>query len=272
VTYLDAILEWHRDRVKHDDRPLGHLMDQARAMPPTRRFESALRYASRESGGIAVIAEIKRRSPSKGEIGPGLVAGTLARAYQSGGAACLSILTDARHFGGSTADLKEARAATGLPVLRKDFTVGAADVADARLMGADAVLLIVAALAQSELADFVAISRELAIDALVECHDQTEVERALAAGATMIGINQRDLITFQVDTARAEKLAAALPGHVLKVAESGVDGPEACRRLAAAGFAAVLVGEHLVRAADPAAAVRSLAGRRGAELSGKDTV
>ena len=152
----------------------------------------------------------------------------------------------------------EAGAATSLPVLRKDFTVWEGDVADARLMGADAVLLIVAALEQVQLVELVAVSHELRIDPLVECHDEAEVERALTAGATMIGVNQRDLSTFKVDPARAEKLAAVLPDHVVKVAESGIDGPESCRRLAAAGFSAILVGEHLVTAPDPVAALRSL--------------
>ena len=227
-------------------------------MPPARPFEGALRAAAGRGGGVAVIAEIKRRSPSRGELLPDLVAGPLAAAYERGGAAALSVLTDGVHFGGSSTDLMEASAATALPVLRKDFTVWEGDVADARLMGADAVLLIVAALEQANLVELVAVSHELRIDPLVECHDEAEVERALAAGATMIGVNQRDLSTFKVDGARAEKLAAALPDHVVKVAESGIDGAGACRRLAAAGFSAVLVGEHLVTSADPVAALRSL--------------
>jgi len=260
VTYLDAILAWHRNRAEHDDRSLDDLLERAGAMAPARGFESRLRAAAAQGGHVAVIAEVKRRSPSKGDLLPGLDAADLARAYQCGGAACLSVLTDGPHFGGSPADLAAARAATSLPVLRKDFTVWAGDVADARLMGADAVLLIVAALDQPRLVELVTLSAELAIDALVECHDEVEAERALAAGATLIGVNQRDLVTFQVDQARAEKLAAVLPDHVVKVAESGIDGPAACTRLAEAGFAAVLVGEHLVVSGDPEAAVRSLVG------------
>lgn len=261
MRYLDSILAWHRARAEADDRPLGALLERAQAMPPPRGFEQAVRRpASELPGSVAVIAEIKRRSPSRGDLFPDLVAGSLARSYESGGACALSVLTDAEHFGGSAVDLMEARGATSLPVLRKDFTVAEADVADARIMGADAVLLIVAALDQDELVGLLSLSRELGIDALVECHDEAEVERSLAAGATMIGVNQRDLTTFQVDTGRAEKLAAALPGNVVKVAESGIDGPGSCRRLAAAGFGAVLVGEHLVTSGDPAAAVRSLAG------------
>ncbi|MEJ7765884.1 MAG: indole-3-glycerol phosphate synthase TrpC [Acidimicrobiales bacterium] len=260
TTYLDSILEWHRERAKNDDRPVEALLERAREVPAARAFEAALRGAAGGAGAVAVIAEIKRRSPSKGQLAPQLQAVDLARAYEAGGASCLSILTDGVHFGGSPLDLIEARAATSVPVLRKDFTVCECDVADARLMGADAVLLIVAALEQAQLVDLLALAGELGIDALVECHDEAEVERAVDAGATMIGVNQRDLTTFEVDTARAERLARLLPDSVVKVAESGVDGPEACRRLAAAGFSAVLVGEHLVRSADPAAAVRSLTG------------
>ena len=260
MTYLDAILVWHRERVSRDERPIEALLEQARAMAPARPFESALRAASGAGPGLAVIAEIKRRSPSKGPLAPDLVAASLAQAYERGGAACLSVLTDSNYFGGSPADLQEARTATSLPALRKDFTIGVGDVADARLMGADAVLLIVAALIQPLLVDLVAAARELGLDPLVECHDEDEVERALSAGATLVGVNQRDLTTFGVDLARAERLAKLLPDDVVKVAESGVDGPDTCRRLADAGFTAVLVGEHLVRSDDPAAAVRSLMG------------
>lgn len=259
MTYLDAILAWHRDRARADERPLETLLAQAAAMPKARGFTDALRRASTD-GRIAVIAEVKRRSPSKGPLALDVVAGVLAQTYEAGGAAALSVLTDAVHFGGSALDLQDARLATTLPVLRKDFTVSARDVADARIMGADAVLLIVAAIDQAELIDLVVLSRDLGLDALVECHDQPEVERALSAGATLVGINQRDLITFAVDTERAERLAAFLPNDVVKVAESGIDGPASTRRLVAAGFAAVLVGEHLVTAADPAAAVASLVG------------
>jgi len=227
-------------------------------MPAARGFEATLRTAASSAAGVAVIAEVKRRSPSKGQLAPDLAAVPLARAYERGGAACLSILTDGVHFGGSPIDLIEARAATSLPVLRKDFTVWGGDVADARMMGADAVLLIVAALEQAHLVDLVAVASELGIDALVECHDEAEAERALEADATMVGVNQRDLTTFEVDTARAERVAKMLPDTVVKVAESGIDGPDACRRLAAAGFSAVLVGEHLVRSEDPAADLRSL--------------
>ena len=186
ATYLDSILDWHRERAEGDTRNVEALLERAREMPPSRSFETTLRAASSRGIGVAVIAEIKRRSPSRGELVADLVAADMAQAYERGGAACLSVLTDGAHFGGSAMDLMEARAATSAPVLRKDFTVD------------------------------------------------------------------------EVDAGRAERLAKVLPDSVLKVAESGIDGPAACRRLADAGFAAVLVGEHLVRSDDPAGSLRSL--------------
>jgi indole-3-glycerol phosphate synthase len=205
-----------------------------------------------------VIAEVKRRSPSKGGIAPDLDPAALARAYERGGAACLSVLTDVEFFGGSPEDLAAARAAVRVPVLRKDFTVSAHDVVDARLMGADAVLLIAAALDASELRDLHALARELGLDALVEVHDEPEVDAALAVDASLIGVNQRDLVTFEVDTARAVRLASRLPDGVVRVAESGITGPEDGAHLAEAGYHAVLVGESLVRSSDPVEAVRLL--------------
>lgn len=207
-----------------------------------------------------MIAEIKRRSPSKGDLAPDLVPDVLAKAYAEGGATCLSVLTDLEFFGGSPDDLALARAATEVPVLRKDFTIGAADICDARLMGADAVLLIVAALSPPLLSELLALATGLDLDALVEVHDEAEVDAALAAGATTIGVNQRDLATFAVDTGRAERVVAAIPTGVVRVAESGIAGPSDARRLADAGYDAVLVGESLVRAGDPARAVAALRG------------
>jgi indole-3-glycerol phosphate synthase len=255
ATYLDAILAVHRARAAADERVLERVVDQARRAAPVRDFTTALR---RTDGGVAVIAEIKRRSPSKGLLAPDLVPGVLAKQYDAGGAAALSVLTDEEHFGGSPADLVEARSAVDLPVLRKDFTVSAMDVADARFMGADAVLLIVAALDDAELRDLHALAVELGLTAVVEAHDEAEVERALAAGANVVGVNQRDLVTFDVDTDRAVRVAAAIPAGVVKVAESGIRDAADAARLAGAGYDAVLVGEHLVTSADPARAVREL--------------
>lgn len=254
ATYLDRILAAHRAAAAGDRRDLDVLFAEAAGLAPGRGFEAALR----RSESVAVISEIKRRSPSKGDLAPGLVPAALARDYERGGAAALSVLTDTEFFGGSVADLQEARAAVGLPVLRKDFTVGPADVLDARIMGADAVLLIAAALSRAELQELVALAARVGIDALVEVHDEAEAEAALEAGATMIGVNQRDLYSFEVDTDRARRVAASLPDRVTRIAESGIRDGEDVRKLADAGFAAVLVGETLVRSADPAAAVSGL--------------
>src|SRR5436190_14954813 len=204
-TYLDAILTAHRERAPADTRPIEPLLDAARACPASRPFAGAL------AGDFSVIAEVKRRSPSKGTIAPDLDPARLAAAYDAGGAACLSVLTDEEFFGGSAADLTAARAAVAIPVLRKDFTVSAVDVCDARIMGADAILLIVAALDSVELHDLSALAAELGIDALVEVHDEAELERATAIGARLVGVNQRDLVTFSVDTARAVRLAPLMP-------------------------------------------------------------
>ncbi len=168
------------------------------------------------------------------------------------------MLTDVEYFGGSAEDLAIARAAVSLPVLRKDFTVSANDVVDARLMGADCVLLIVAALDDFELLDFHQLAVEIGLDVLVETHDEYEVDRALSVGATLIGVNQRDLVTFEVDTERAVRVGAVLPDTVIRVAESGVTGPADAGVLHTAGYDAVLVGETLVRSDDPAEAVRQL--------------
>jgi indole-3-glycerol phosphate synthase len=254
-TYLDRIVAAHRAAAADDARPLEGLVGAARSQPPTRDFAGALRA---ESGTLAVIAEVKRRSPSKGDLNPGLDPAQVARAYAAGGASCLSVLTDVDYFGGSPADLRAARAAVDLPVLRKDFTVSAHDVCDTRLMGADAVLLIVAALDDAELADFHALAGELQLSALVEVHDEAELDRALAVGATLVGVNQRDLVTFQVDPERAVRVGKAIPREAVSVAESGIGGPADAAPLREAGFDAVLVGESLVTSGDPTAAVAAL--------------
>jgi indole-3-glycerol phosphate synthase len=225
-------------------------------MAAARGFGAAIARGS--SSTVAVIAEVKRRSPSKGDLAADLDPAALARDYAAGGASCLSVLTDDDHFGGSVADLQAARAAVALPVIRKDFTVAPRDVVDARLMGADCVLLIAAALDDAELADLHGLAVELGIDALVEVHDEGEIDRAMAVGATIVGVNQRDLVTFQVDTARAVRVGPMLPPGVVRVAESGITGPDDVVPLAAAGYHAVLVGEHLVRSGDPAKAVAGL--------------
>ena len=254
ATYLDAILLAHRSGAADDRRDESELRGAAAAVPPARGFADALR----RTDGLGVIAEVKRRSPSKGDLFADLDPARLAAEYESGGATCLSVLTDEVHFGGSPADLDGARGAVGLPVLRKDFTVSVHDVLDARIMGADCVLLIAAALDDDELATFHAAATEVGLDALVEVHDEAELDRALAVGATLVGVNQRDLVTFEVDHERAVRMAAAFPDGVVSVAESGVRGPDDAAALAEAGYDAVLVGESLVTSGDPAAAVAAL--------------
>ena len=227
------------------------------SVAPARGFRAAIETIA-ASGDIAVISEIKRRSPSKGDLAPGLDAAELAQQYERGGAACLSVLTDVDFFGGSIDDLVAARAACTLPVLRKDFTVSARDVCDARIMGADCVLLIAAALDQAELESFLKLAHAIGFDALVEIHDEAELDRAVAAGADLIGVNQRDLVTFAVDTDRAVRMAPQMPAGVVRVAESGITGPADAALLAAAGYHAVLVGEHLVTSGDPEGGVAAL--------------
>ena len=256
-TYLADILASHRARAEADGRDLGELVERAARTPARRDFAAALR-----GDGLACIAEIKRRSPSQGELDPTLQPELVAKEYVAGGAACLSVLTDAEFFGGSPADLAAASQASGLPVLRKDFTVGEADVADARLMGADAVLLIVAALDDDELAACTALAERLGLAALVEVHDGDELGRALAAGSRLVGVNQRDLRTFEVDHERACSLAGRIPADVVAVAESGIRDAADARRLAEAGFDAILVGETLVRSGDRTAQLRELVGHR----------
>jgi indole-3-glycerol phosphate synthase len=210
---------------------------------------------------LAVIAEIKRRSPSKGDLAPDLDAGAIASEYERGGAACLSVLTDRPFFGGSVSDLQDARAAaSSTPVLRKDFTIDPDQVYETRGIGADAVLLIVAAIPDDSLLhDLRTLAVELRLDVLVEAHDEAELDRALASGATCVGINARSLETFAEDLGVAERVAARVPAEVIAVAESAIRAVADAERVAAAGFDAVLVGEALVRAPDAAALVRDLA-------------
>ncbi len=256
LTYLDKILDRHRADAAADDRSLGSLVAEAMVMPPTRGFRNQLSG----SKTLGVIAEIKRRSPSKGDLNIGLDPDEWARTYEGGGASCLSVLTDVEGFGGSVDDLQAARMACSIPVLRKDFTVSELDVVDARLMGADCVLLIAAALDRAELVAFHELAIDIGLDVLVEIHDEAELEHALEAQATMIGVNQRDLVTFEVDHARAVRMAGVIPDDAVKIAESGVRHADDARMLEDAGYDAVLVGETLVTSRNPAAAIRDLIG------------
>ncbi|MGI8809662.1 MAG: indole-3-glycerol phosphate synthase TrpC [Acidimicrobiales bacterium] len=254
-TVLDRIVAAHREAAAADTRDLEELKEQAMAAPAPRKFRKGLGHY-----GITVIAEIKRRSPSKGDLAPDLDPAALAKAYEAAGASAISVLTDREFFGGSADDLAAARAAVAIPVLRKDFTVDDRDVCDARIMGADAVLLIVAALTDDELKRFHALAAELGMAALVEVHDEAEVARAVVVHADLMGVNQRDLRTFEVDRTRAARLARSIPSGVVKVAESGIDKAADLVALRDAGYAAALVGEHLVSAPDPGEALRRLRG------------
>jgi indole-3-glycerol phosphate synthase len=259
ATYLDRILARHREVGAVDTRPLDALIARAKQVGPTRAFAASLRRAV-DSGELAVISEIKRRSPSRGALNIDLDPAQIAHRYEAGGAAALSVLTDVEFFGGSVADLQAARAAVSVPVLRKDFTVDQRDVCDARLMGADCVLLIAAALTSTELVQLHALADDVGIEVLVEIHDDPELQVALTAGARMVGVNQRDLISFEVDHERAVRMAGLIPDDVVKIAESGVRGPHDARQLQDAGYHAILVGETLVTSADPSRLLRELRG------------
>ena len=258
---LDDILEAKRDEIARLREPARRVATERAlaASSPVRGFASALRDPD---GRLAVIAEIKRRSPSKGALAPDLDPVSIAKSYAAGGAAALSVLTDERWFGGSAADLAAAREATDLPVLRKDFIVDAAQVDETRALGADAVLLIAEALPGALLADLHARATDLGLAVLVEVRDGAEIERALDAGARIVGVNSRDLRTFAEDLSTAERLAACMPPDVSCVAESAVRSVSDAVRMARAGFDAVLVGEALVRSEDPESLVRALGAAR----------
>ncbi|KUM80498.1 indole-3-glycerol phosphate synthase TrpC [Streptomyces sp. ISL-22] len=239
---------------RQGERGLEHLVDLARrAAPPLDAVE-----ALRRPTGVQVIAEVKRSSPSKGSLAAIPDPAALAAQYAAGGAAAVSVLTEGRRFGGSQADLRAVRAAVGTPVLCKDFLVTPYQLWEARACGADLVLLIVAALRQPELTDLVERAVSLGMTPLVEVHTQWELERALSAGARVVGINARDLRTLEVDRSLFARLAPRVPDDVVTVAESGVRGPDDVARLAGLGADAVLVGESLVTDDRPAAAVAAL--------------
>jgi indole-3-glycerol phosphate synthase len=237
--------------------PLAELESKAAALPAAQDFAQALRSA----GDIACIAEFKRRSPSKGWIHRDADLAAVASAYQRGGASAMSVLTDTPFFGGALEDLTQARTATRLPLLRKDFIIDFYQVAEARAAGADAVLLIVAVLHDDDLRVLLAETRRWGMEALVEAHDRDEVARAVAAGANIVGVNHRDLRTFQMNMDLAVSLRPLVPSHCLMVAESGIRDAADVDRLRAAGIDAILVGETLMQAPDPARALGELLGR-----------
>jgi indole-3-glycerol phosphate synthase len=267
-TVLARILQSTREELARRKREVSQreLAEQAEgavqraAGAGTGSFRRAL-----EGAGVGVIAEFKRRSPSAGPLREHAEVAELVRAYERGGACALSVLTEGPHFDGSLADLRAARQASELPILRKDFIVDAYQLYEALAAGADAVLLIAAALGPRELARLGARARGLGLDVLVEVHDREELETALASGAELVGINNRDLRDFSVEVGRTSRLIKHVPPEVAVVSESGIEGPERVQSLAREGVAAVLVGEALMRAPDPERALRALrAGAGGA--------
>ncbi len=255
---LDRIVATKRDEVAalHARASLADLKAHAEAMPPTRGFAAAL-----APPGPKLIAEVKKASPSKGVIRADFDPVAAAQAYHAAGASCLSVLTDETYFQGSLTYLRIIREVVPLPLLRKDFIIDRAQIYEARIAGADAVLLIVAILSPAQVAEFSETAVSLGLDALVEVHDREELETAKAAGATLIGINNRDLKTFKVRLETTEELLPHLPPGALAVAESGIRTRQDVEQLAAAGAHAILVGESLMRADDIAAATRKLLGR-----------
>jgi indole-3-glycerol phosphate synthase len=251
---LARIVATKREEIAHAGPLIEQWESEAELRLATRRdFRAALNRKA-----PAIIAEVKKASPSKGVLSHDFDPPRTAMAYQSGGAAALSVLTDSRYFQGSLADLETARAAVEIPVIRKDFTIATSQILEAAAHGADAILLIAAILSERELRDFREAAGRYRLAALVEVHDREELDRATGSGATLIGVNNRDLRTFEVHLETSLELAAHMPEGALLVSESGIHNSMDIARLRAAGYSAFLVGEHLMKSPDPAAALREL--------------
>lgn len=257
MNVLDRIVDATRDDVarRRREKPLDELESELASRGDDRLFSEALARP-----GLSIIAEYKRRSPSAGAIREDLDVPQLAQAYERGGAAALSILTESSHFGGSLEDLREAHAASSLPILRKDFIIDFYQLVESAVAGADAILLIVSAMTGRELANLYGEARDLDLDVLVEVHSESELERALELDVDVIGINNRDLTDFTVDVERTFELLAHVPAGKTVVSESGFGSREQLEELERVGVDAVLIGESLMRARDPEAELRLLAG------------
>ncbi|MBI1849788.1 MAG: indole-3-glycerol phosphate synthase TrpC [Planctomycetes bacterium] len=269
---LDEIAAYKRKEVaaRKRDTPVSELERRIAALAPARSLADALRR--READSIRAIAEVKRASPSRGPIRLDANAAATASAYARSGAAAISVLTESRWFRGSDDDVRAAKAAVSLPILRKDFVVDAFQVVEARAIGADAVLLLVSLHpTAAALRMLLTTARSVGIEALVEAHDERELDVAREAGATLIGINNRNLATFAVDRDLALRLIGTLPRSVVRVAESGISTREAVVALEAAGADAILVGEALMSSADPGRALRRLLGDPGADQARSNT-
>ncbi|MCH7584070.1 MAG: indole-3-glycerol phosphate synthase TrpC [Acidobacteria bacterium] len=250
---LDPILQSTRSRVVALRLRNDEIEAAAAGLDAPRDFIGAL-----SAPGLSVIAEVKRRSPSAGSIAPDLDPAQLGSAYERGGAAAISVLTEPDHFGGSLEDLREIGVATSIPVLRKDFILDPLQIDEARAAGADAVLLIAAILSDQVLAGLIDHVSRFGMAALVEAHDSEELRRAIDLGAEVVGVNNRDLASFEVDLETSIRLRTQIPSSVIAVAESGINSPQDARRMYDAGFDAVLVGTAAARADDPAAFVAGL--------------
>ena len=255
---LQQICDRKREHVEERKRllPLSALEERARAQAPARGFRKALARAA--ANGYGLIAELKKASPSKGLIRADFDPPALARAYESGGATCLSVLTDTPYFQGEDAYLIAAREAVSLPVLRKDFMIDPYQITEARALGADCILLIMAALDDGEAAEFEALAHDWGMDVLIEVHNRAELDRAARLKGGLIGINNRNLKTLDVDLATTEALAPDLPAGWVAVSESGLYTPQDLARMAAAGCRCFLIGESLMRQQDVAAATKAL--------------
>jgi len=255
MSVLAAILDHKRAEVEARNRILADKLEPPPNLPRL-DFLSALR-----GPGVSVIAEIKRKSPSGGAIRQNVDVRTIATSYYRGGAAALSVLTDERFFGGTPDDLIRAKTASSLPVLRKDFIIDPRQIQESLHLGADAVLLIVAVLTDSQLQEFIGLANELDLQALVEAHSIDELERAVRCGATIIGVNSRDLTTMTVHLDTCMELRRYIPSDCISVAESGVRSPDDFLRITDAGYDAILIGETLMAATDPALRLEELTGR-----------